>query len=67
MVLFAVNVGAVATPLAFVVTVAEPVNVPLAPDAGAAKVTLAPLTGLLLASFTVACSAVRNVAPMVAL
>jgi hypothetical protein len=66
-VLFAVNVGAVATPLLFVVTVAEPPKVPLAPVPGAAKVTLTPLTGLLLASFTVAFMAVANAAPMAAL
>ena len=37
-----------------------PANVPLAPlpDAGAVKVTVAPLTGLPPASFTVACNAV---------
>jgi hypothetical protein len=50
-----VNV-AEATPAAVVVTVAiavpdpvtmvEPLNVPLAPDAGAVNVTVAPLTGL---------------------
>ncbi len=52
----AVNAGAMAMPVALVVavTVAAPPNVPLAPLAGAAKVTVAPLTGLLLESFTVA-------------
>ena len=59
--------GTVATPLLLVVTVAEPVKVPLAPLIGAAKVTEAPLTGLLLASFTVACRAVANAVPTVAL
>ncbi len=58
----AVKAGAVATPLALVVAVAvaEPPKVPLAPPAGAVKVTVAPLTGLPPASFTVACSAVAN-------
>jgi hypothetical protein len=54
---FAVNVGDVATPEAFVATVAvtpPPVNVPLAPEPGAVKVTLAPGTGLLPESMTVA-------------
>ncbi len=65
----AVNAVAVATPLLLVVavTVAEPPKVPLAPLAGAVKVTTTPLTGLLLASFTVACSAVANTALTVAL
>jgi hypothetical protein len=54
-------------PLLLVVTVAEPAKLPLAPLTGAAKVTEAPLTGLLLASFTVACSAVANAVPTVAL
>src|SRR6202035_3258925 len=65
--LLAVNVGAVATPLLFVVTVAEPPKVPLAPVPGATKVTLTPLNGLLLASFTVACNAVANAVLMTAL
>jgi len=57
---FAVNAGAVAVPLALVtaVAVADPPNLPLAPLAGAVNVTVTPLNGLLLASFTVACSAV---------
>jgi hypothetical protein len=45
-----VNAGEVATPLELVVAVAvfvAPANVPLAPVAGAANVTAAPLTGLL--------------------
>ena len=46
---------------------AEPVKVPLAPLVGAAKLTEVPLTGLLLASLTVACSAVANAVPTVAL
>ena len=47
-VLLAVKVGAVATPSALVAAVAEfplPAKVPLAPLAGAVKVTLTPLTG----------------------
>src|SRR5438094_7215872 len=44
---FAVNTGAVAMPLAFDATVADPANVSLAPLAGAVKVTDAPGTGLL--------------------
>ena len=61
--------GAVATPLALVdaVAVAEPPKVPLAPLAGAVKVTAAPLTGLPPASFTVACSAVAKAVLMAAL
>src|SRR5260370_600268 len=59
--LLAVKTGAVATPWAFVAAVfTPPANVPLAPLAGAAKVTSAPLTGLFTASFTVACSGVAN-------
>jgi hypothetical protein len=47
-----VNTFEVATPLEFVVSVSVAAagvvaNVPLAPDAGAVKVTDAPLTGLL--------------------
>ena len=61
------NVGAVANPVLLVVTVGEPVNVPLAPVPGGAKVTLMPLTGLLLASFTVTCSAVAKAVLMTAL
>lgn len=37
-----------------------PTNVPLAPFAGAVKVTVTPLTGLFPESFTVACSCVAN-------
>src|SRR5712664_2721110 len=67
-VLLAVNVAAVATPCVFVVAVfIPPANVPLAPLAGAAKVTVAPLTGLFPESFTVAWSRVANAVPTVAL
>src|ERR1700689_2479707 len=49
-------------PLALVVAVAvaDPLKAAPAPVAGAVKVTVTPLIGLLLASFTVACSAVVN-------
>jgi hypothetical protein len=65
----AVNAGAVATPLPFVTAVAvnDPLNAPLAPLAGAVNVTVTPLTGLLLESFTVACSAVAKFVLTVAL
>jgi len=65
----AVNVGAVAIPVVPVtaLAVADPLNVPLAPLVGAAKVTVAPLTGLLFESFTVACRAAANAVPTVAL
>jgi hypothetical protein len=60
-VLLAVKIAAVATPEAFVVAVfTPPAKVPLAPLAGAANVTVTPLTGLLEASFTVACKFVAN-------
>jgi hypothetical protein len=66
-VLLAVNTGAVATPLLFVIAVfTPPANVPLAPDPGAAKVTFTPLTGLSLAFFTVPCSWTAYAAPMTA-
>src|ERR1700687_4450330 len=66
--LFAVKIAAVAIPCAFVVAVfTPPANVPLAPLAGAAKVTVTLLTGLFRASFTVACSCVGNAVLMVAL
>jgi len=59
--LLAVNTGAVATPLAFVVAVfTPPAKVPLAPLVGAVNVTTTPLTGLLAASVTVAWSCVAN-------
>ena len=64
------KVVAVATPDAFVVAVAvlaPPVNVPLAPVLGAVNVTVAPLTGLPPASFTVACSAVAKAVLITAL
>src|ERR1700680_2746650 len=65
----AVNAAAVATPLAFVTAVfTPPANVPLAPVcAGAVNVTVTPESGLLLASFTVTCSAVANAVLIVAL
>ena len=65
----AVKAGAVAMPVVEVraVTVAEPLKVPLAPLVGAAKVTVAPLTGLLFESLTVACNAVAKAVPSVAL
>src|SRR5262252_3147288 len=66
--LFAVKTAAVATPEAFVVAVVTPpANVPLAPLPGAAKVTTAPLTGLLNESLTVACNCVANAVFTVAL
>ena len=42
----AVNTGAVAMPAALVATVVEPLNTPVAPLPGTAKLTGAPLTGL---------------------
>ena len=67
--LFAVKTAEVATPLAFVVAVlTPPANVPLAPVcAGAVNVTVTPLTGLLLASLTVAFNVVPNAVFTVAL
>ena len=49
-------------PLALViaVAVADPLKVAVAPVEGAVNVTVAPLTGSLFASFTVACRAVVN-------
>src|SRR3954471_2872253 len=64
---FALKLGAVATPLALVTTVADPPNAPLGPLPGAANVTETPETGLPAASFTVACSAVANTALTTAL
>ena len=55
--LFAVNVEAVATPLALVVAVVDvrpPANVPLAPLDGAVNVTVVPFIGLPNASVSVA-------------
>jgi len=67
-VLLAVNVAAVATPLALVVAVlTPPAKVPLAPLVGAANVTTTPLTGLFEESRTVACSAVANAVLMATL
>ena len=66
--LLAVKRGASATPCAFVVAVfTPPANVPLAPLAGAVKVTVTLFTGLFPASLTVACSCVANAVLMVAL
>ena len=56
----ALKTGDVATPLASVVTVAAPAKEPLAPEPGAANVTLAPLTGLPPESFTIAFSGSPN-------
>jgi hypothetical protein len=58
----------VACPALFVVALAEfeEPNLALGPVAGAVNVTVIPLTGLLLASFTVACSAIEKAVPMVA-
>jgi hypothetical protein len=53
--------------LVVAVAVAVPLNVPLAPLAGAVNVTVTPLSGLLPASLTVACSAVVNAVLTVAL
>ena len=64
------NVAAVATPLLLVVAavvLTPPVKIPLAPLAGAVKVTVAPLTALLLASLTVAASAAPKFVLTVAL
>jgi hypothetical protein len=65
----AVKTVEVATPLAFVVSVsvvAEFAKVPLAPDAGAVKVTVAPLIGEPFL-VTVATSGAENAEPTVAL
>ena len=59
-VLFAVNAFEVATPLAFVVAVLPPVNVPLAPLAGGVNVTTTPLTGLPPLSVTVTTKGAAN-------
>jgi len=66
---FAVKVDAVATPLEFVLSVsvfAPLLKAPLAPEAGAVKVTETPLTGLPSLSLTVASSAVPKAVPTVA-
>ena len=66
--LFAAKIAAVAIPCAFVVAVFTPLaNVPPAPLAGAAKVTVMPLTGLIVESFAVACSCAANAVLTVAL
>src|SRR6267142_1583983 len=68
--LLAVNAGAAATPLASVFTVTDvtdPGKVPLAPLAGAMNVTGTFWSGLLPVSVTLACRAVPNAAPIVAL
>jgi hypothetical protein len=65
---FAVNVLDVALPLASVVAVcvvAPPANVPLAPDPGAAKVTVTPLAALPF-TVTIATSGAANAAPVCA-
>ena len=62
--------GADATPEALVATVIVAVallNVPLAPEPGAVKVTFTPDCGLLLASFTVTASALVKAVLTVAL
>src|SRR5712691_1947888 len=59
--LLAVKTADVAMPSELVVAVfAPPAKLPLAPLPGAVNVTVTPLTGLLAASLTVACSAVVN-------
>ena len=66
--LLAVNTGAVATPLAFVVAVfTPPANVPLAPLPGAVNVTTTPFTGLFAASRAVACNCVAKAVLIAAL
>ena len=62
----AVNFGEVATPEEFVLTIAvapPPANVPLAPEVGALKVTLAPEIKLPLESFTVATNGFAKARP----
>lgn len=60
-VVLAVKTGAVATPDAFVIAMfTPPAKVPLAPLAGAVKVTVTPLMGLLEGSLTVAWNCVAN-------
>ena len=60
--------AAVAMPLLLVVAVTTPpAKLPLAPDPGAAKVTVTPLSGLLPESFTMACRLVVKAVLMVAL
>ena len=67
---FAANAGAVATPFAVVLmlTVAPPpAKVPLGPEPGAVKVTVAPGTAFPPASFTMACRFVAKVVLIVVL
>jgi hypothetical protein len=68
---FAVNAAEVATPLALVIAVVTLVvvsaNMPLANDAGAVNVTIAPLTGFWPLSTTVATSGTANAALIAAL
>ncbi len=65
------NIAEVATPLALVVAVVVLVvvsaNVPLAPDAGAVNVTIAPFTGFWPLSSTVATSGAANAVLVAAL
>lgn len=56
----AVRIGETACPFVPVVTVAEAPNVALAPEPGAAKVTLTPDTGLPPESFTTAISVLEK-------
>jgi hypothetical protein len=64
----AVNVAEVATPLPLVVAVfTPPAKLPLAPVAGAVKVTVTPATRLPPLSFTVATSGAANAVLMAAL
>jgi hypothetical protein len=68
-VLFAVNADAVATPLLLVIAVVVAVplaKVPLAPLAGAVKVTVTLATTFPETSFTVACSAIAKAVEIVA-
>jgi hypothetical protein len=63
----AVKTGDVATPEPFVVAVFTPAKLPLAPLPGTVNVTVAPLTGLPPASFTVTASGFANAVLMVVL
>ena len=65
---FAVKAADVATPVPSVTAVVTPpANAPLAPLPGAANVTVTPLNGLLLESFTIALSVLPNIVLMAAL
>jgi hypothetical protein len=68
-VMFALNGGAVAWPFVPVTAVAvvDPPKVPLGPDPGAVNVTVMPLRGFALESFTVAISRLANALPITAL